>query len=381
MRHPFIPALLVTVLASSSAFAEDQSIKNFRFCLDSIDQRIAGKDAENLAYWKTQCEKTLAAVSGAAKGTSDFATQKARWDKQLAVIDPLLNKAQQGGQVLEILRAASLDGRAGGNKLIYIKSGDSLAIRIDNLTKGVVSFEACLKKLGDAKAIDSGFTSVQLDEGTAGDLVTKCTDGKSRAQTTIAELEPQWKAEGRARAKELYNIAYVKLVESENYPDKLEGTKDPLDAIDLFDRYHFLAETGMTLHRDLEALVASYPFIANDVVVKGVTVTQMKEKAQVLWEKGNKGKDKWKAKSDAAFAMYDKELKKALSGDRLRIVNQQGRPSWTSNMNDRQATIRANLRSYAKASWFRYDGNSCNTFYYFSGAKLTKTKREGVGCR
>jgi len=371
-----IPALLVTSLASSSAFAEDQSIKNFRFCLDSIDQRIGGKDPENLAYWKTQCEQQLAGISGAARGT-----QKARWDKQLAVIDPLLNLAQKGSAVTEILRAAFLDGRAGGFKLAYVKSGDSLAVRIDNLTKGVTSFEACLKKIGEAKSIDSGFDSVQLDEGTAGDLLKKCSDGKTRAQTTIAELEPQWKAEGRKRAKELYTIAYVKLVESENYPDKLEGSKDPLDAIDLFERYHFLAETGMGLHHDVESLVASYPFIARDEVVKGVTVTQMKDKAQLLWDKGNKGKDKWKTKSDAALASYDKELKKALSGDRLRIVNQQGRPSWTSNMNDRAATIRANLRSYAKATWFRYDGDSCNTFYYFSGAKLKKTKREGAGCR
>ena len=71
---------------------------------------------------------------------------------------------------------------------------------------------------------------------------------------------------------------------------------------------------------------------------------------------------------------------KALSGDRLRLVKQKGRPSWTSNMTDATPSVRAGIKSYATAQWYRYDDGGCQTFYYFSGAKQTKTKRVPAGC-
>lgn len=367
------------LLTTSHAFAEDQPTKNFRFCLDSIDQRLGSKDAENLAFWKNQCAAKHDAISN--KSGADYDKQKARWDKQLAVIEPLLEGAAKGQSTDATLQAAESASRFGTLKLTYIKSGNEPGDKIKELSAGIELFKQCLAKLATLDDPNWRGRSIPAATGTGGDVEKACKEGMAKAEHAVAEIKPLWEAAGKKRAKELHDVYYVKLEKNDSYPDKLARSKDPLDAIDTWEAFHFLAEEGHSLKTGLEHALKQYPFLETFEVAKGLTSKEMLEKASAFIDKGLAGQQEWKARHDKGLAMFDRELEKSLSGDRLALVKRLGRPSWMSNMTEGVSTVRKGLKSYATAKWFRYDGNACETFYYFAGSKQTKVRREGLGCR
>lgn len=387
MHHRRAFAVSFTLLTGSYAAAQDDDFKTnqYKYCLDGIESRLPEKNAENLLFWKKNCSEQYDALGDGLRGKPAVVEQKKRFDALMVKVDAITAAQAKLDEAKNAGNDAVSEATFGDMSLPTITSGqtESVGQKVKILSKGANHFKTCLEKIEIAVKQNPNYLKEDANDarGSTGEqLRQRCKDGLAKAEKGVEQFQKAYLEEGKKKAKDAYTLEYVKLLAAENVPDELSKSKDPLTALDVYSAFHYLADDGRLLDNRLAELLEEYDFLATHEVAKGVTVSQMKEKTAVWRKRGEEGTAAWADRNSKAFDLYKPELLKTLSGDKQRIVKQQGLPSWTDQMTVR-TTARAGLKLYSKAKWFRYDGNGCQTYYHFSGAKLTNTKKEGVGCR
>jgi hypothetical protein len=385
--YVFSTVLGLSILASPAFAQRDLEFegRQYGFCVDGIESRLPAKDAKNLLWWKDDCAAKYEALGAEGQQRPEVAAKKKRYDEMMPQVDAIAGDMMKAEAAKNAAKDA-VEGRIWGDSAVEkLTSGQTelLFQKVAILQKGIEHYKTCLAKIelaakGDPKFMKEGDPSADSDW--PGDkLKPHCQAGLKKLESGIVEFKKKWVAEGKVKAGQIQKD-YGTLDAEEKHLSKIVTSKDPLEALDIYNSYKYLNENGRMLRDALDTLGQQYNFFLEEDVIKGMSHEAMMKQATAWVDKGVEGQKEWEGKAQTAQNMYVKELLKVLSGDKAKLVKREGTPSlWDLGFG--HSAARARLKLYAKSKWFRYDGNGCQTTYYFSGMKITKTKKEGYGCR
>ena len=364
-------AVLCVSFTAAPAFADvTWEMNGYRGRVKAAEDRWKDKNVSGARHFVNDAKDTAAKASAEMKAHPEFAKLQAR----VAELDKLVAAAEVSGKK-EADAAAKLDEATTNRQL------GTMQLDHREWTKAIESFERCVKQSDEAFKIDAGAKKreVRNHQPTVdGDGLRKtCVDQLAKAKAGLDAAQKAEVAELEQQAAEMYKNKWPNAVAMLAQARKLVKDKDELAVLDADAQYAGTGEQLFDLIALLERGVQRSPAFAKSKLDKS-TVADVLQKAKAMDEEAKQERAPLKDRVTKAEGSFRKAFGAAMSGDRKKLFNQKGVPSFWENAN--VFGVRKRIAAAAKSSYFRYASSSCDVYYRFKGNAIAKTE-DALGCK
>lgn len=367
-----LAAALCMTFTVSPVFANDVTweMNGYRGRVQSAESRWKDKNVSGARFFIDDAKATAAKASAAMKEQPEFAQLQAR----LAELEKQVATAEVAGK-READAASKLDEAASNRQFGRMHLEDR------SWSQAIEAYDRCLKRADEAFKIDAGAKTREvhgqsptiLGEG----LRKECAEGQAKAKVGLESATKAEIAELEKQASTLHKNKWPNAVAMLAEARKLSKDKDELAILDADSQYAGVEEQLFDLVGLLERGVQRIPAFERSKL-DGAPVGEVLRKSKAMIGESKAERAAIEGRVTKAEASWKKAFGAAMTGERKKLFNQRGVPSFWEN-----ATVfgaRKRIAAAAKSSYFRYTSSACDVHYRFKGNSLAKTDATPLGC-